>query len=296
MLPERFRSSLHSIATDRKSGAIELALKVVKAFEVLESERHLPSREEMRAAVSFLAKAQPSMVTIQNTAEICAHVVFGGGSAKSDLGAVGVFIRESRSKVSANALGLFPPNATAITISRSSTALSTFRLAARSGRLSRLYIMESRPRLEGRKTAREIVAEGVECILVADAVGPTLAGEIDLAVVGSDAVLKDGAVVNKAGTFSLSMSCKDAGKPLCVLSESIKLDRRFDSSSWPGAELRDESELLPRPPRGLKALNRYFDLTPPANIHAVVHERGVSRRGWVGAMEKVLRGLYDESA
>ena len=296
MLPERFRSVLHAIATDRKSGAIELALGVVDAFKVLEKERNLPARAELGAAVSFLAKAQPSMVPIHNTAAICMRIVLGGGSAITSLDAVREFLHDSRGEVASNAVMLFPPHSTAITISRSSTVLLALKLAARSGRLGRLYVMESRPRLEGRNTAREIVAEGVECVLVADAVGPTLAGEFDLALVGADAMLKDGAVINKAGTYALSNSCKAGHKPLIVLTESIKLDSRFTSKTWPGSEIRDEGELLPRPPRGLRALNRYFDLTPSANVRAVVHEHGVSRRGWVGAMEKVLQGLYKESA
>lgn len=296
MLPEGFRSRLHSIATDRKSGAIELAIDVVGAFEVLERERYLPSKEELGAAASFLAKAQPSMVSIRNTADICQRILSGGGNEEANLAAIRKFLQESRSKVSANALGLFPPNATCITISRSSTVISALRLAARSGALRRLYVMESRPRLEGRSTAREIAAEGIECILVVDAAGPTLAREADLAVVGADSVLTDGAIVNKTGTFALSTSFKFARKPVYVLSESIKLNRQYNSETWPGSELRDEREILPKPPKGLRALNRYFDVSPAANVRAVVHERGVSRRGWVGAMEKVLRDLHEAVA
>jgi translation initiation factor 2B subunit (eIF-2B alpha/beta/delta family) len=169
-------------------------------------------------------------------------------------------------------------------------------VAARSGRLGKLFIMESRPRLEGRATAKAVAEMGVECTLVADAMGPSLIKEVDLAVVGADAILKDGGVVNKIGTFPISLACKDARKPLCVLAESIKLDRRFDSNTWPGSEERDEFELLPRPPRSLRALNRYFDLTPPANVSCVVHEDGISKRGWAKTMGKILDRLMDESA
>jgi translation initiation factor 2B subunit (eIF-2B alpha/beta/delta family) len=98
------------------------------------------------------------------------------------------------------------------------------------------------------------------------------------------------------GTYPLALACTDNGKPLCVLAESIKLDRRFSSTTWPGSEERDEFELLPRPPRGLRALNRYFDLTPPANVSCVVHEDGISRQGWAKTMGKILDRLMDESA
>jgi len=295
MLPARFRSRMHRIAADRKSGAIELALAVVEAFEGLSHSRPPPEEKEIMAAVKFLSNAQPSMVPIRNSAEMCARIMAGGESA-SRLGLLWKLIESSRARVAMNSQAIFVKNAVMITLSRSSTVLPALQVAARSGRLGKLFIMESRPRLEGRATAKAVAEMGVECTLVADAMGPSLIKEVDLAVVGADAILKDGGVVNKIGTFPISLACKDARKPLCVLAESIKLDRRFDSNTWPGSEERDEFELLPRPPRSLRALNRYFDLTPPANVSCVVHEDGISKRGWAKTMGKILDRLMDESA
>jgi len=296
MLPARFRSRIHRIAADRKSGAIELALAVVEAFEGLSHSRPPAEKNEMRAVVKFLSNSQPSMVPIRNSAEMCARIMAGGGESVSRLGLLRTLIESSRERVAMNSQTLFGRNSVVLTLSRSSTVLSALQLAARSGRLGKLFIMESRPRLEGRTTAKAVAEMGVEGTLVADAVGPSLVKEVDLAVVGADAILEDGGVVNKVGTFPISLACRDAKKPLCVLAESIKLDRRFNSTTWPGFEERDEFELLPRPPRGLKALNRYFDLTPPGNVSRVVHEDGISRRGWATTMGKILDRLMDESA
>jgi translation initiation factor 2B subunit (eIF-2B alpha/beta/delta family) len=287
---------MHRIAADRKSGAIELALAVVEAFEGLSNSRPPPEEKEMMAAVKFLSNAQPSMVPIRNSAEMCARILAGGGESAFRLGLLWTLIESSRARVAMNSRAIFVKNAVVLTLSRSSTVLPALQVAARSGRLGKLFIMESRPRLEGRATAKAVAEMGVECTLVADAMGPSLVEDVDLAVVGADAILKDGGVVNKVGTYPLALACTDNGKPLCVLAESIKLDRRSSSETWAGSEERDEFELLPRPPRSLRALNRYFDLTPPANVSCVVHEDGISRQGWAKIMGKILDRLTDESA
>lgn len=287
---------MHRIAADRKSGAIELALAVVEAFEGLSNSRPLPEKKEMMAAVKFLSNSQRSMVPIRNSAEMCARILAGGGESAFRLRFLWTLIESSRERVAMNSQAIFGNKSVVLTLSRSSTVLLALQVAAKSGRLGKLFIMESRPRLEGRSTAKMVAEMGVECTLVADAMGPSLVEDVDLAVVGADAILKDGGVVNKVGTYPLALACTDNGKPLCVLAESIKLDRRSSSETWAGSEERDEFELLPRPPRSLRALNRYFDLTPPANVSCVVHEDGISRQGWAKIMGKILDRLTDESA
>ena len=296
MLPARFRSRIHRIAADRESGAIELALAVVEAFEGLSHSRRPPAGKEIEAVVKFLSSAQPSMVPVRNAAEMCSRIVAGGGEHASGLDFLWDNIEGSRVRAAVNAQAIFGRRAIVLTLSRSSTVLHALQLAARAGRIGKLFVMESRPRFEGRETARAVTEMGVDCTLVADAMGPSLVKEIDLAVVGADAILSDGGVVNKIGTYPLALACKEGRKPLCVLAESIKLDRRCSSRTWAGAEERDEFELLPRPPRGLRALNRYFDLTPSDMVSCVVHDDGVTKRGWAKTMAKILDRLMKDGA
>ncbi len=288
MLPARFSRRLEAIASDRKSGAIELAIMVVEAFEHLSRSGVMAGRREVTAAVRSLLKAQPTMVPIRNVTEISSAIVVAGSDAPAKLRKLRSFIWESRHSVAVRAASVLPPDSTVITLSRSSTVIEALSIAAKKGRLRTLYVMESRPRLEGRVTAKALALTGIECVMVADAEGPSLVRNVEMAVVGADAVLRDGGIVNKIGTYPLSLACLEEDKPLCVLAESVKLDRRFNSKAWPGSEERDSSELLPRKPARLKALNVYFDLTPPANVSCVVHERGVSRKRWEKEMGKVL--------
>ena len=291
MLPARFSKRLREIGNDRSHGAIELAIEVVEAFERLSRSEANVERREISSAIRSLADAQPAMVPIRNAAEICREVIVEGKDATAKMRRLRALIEESRHQVAVNAASILPPDSTVVTLSRSSTVIEALSMAAEKGRVRRLYVMESRPRLEGRTTARALARRGVECVLVADAEGPSIVRNADMAVVGADAVLRDGGVVNKVGTFPLSLACRDSGRMLCVLAESIKLDRRFDSKTWRGPERRDESELLPREAGRVSALNVYFDLTAPSDVDCVVHEGGVSKRGWARAMERVFERM-----
>ncbi len=296
MLPARFRQRIHRVANDRKSGALELAIKVIDAFNEITSSGSKPSKNQLSVAVKFLSKSQPTMIPILTAAEICSKIIMTEADPYDKLQRLRSFIVSSRAKVAVNSLSCLPPSSTCMTISKSSTVLTALKLAASSKKLSRVYVMESRPHLEGRSTARDLTSEGVECILVTDALGPSLADEIDAAVIGADAILKDGAVVNKSGTYPLALACKEAEKPLYVLAESVKLDERFDSAIWPGSELREEKELLPTPPKGLRAMNKYFDLTPPSYVTAIVHEAGVSKKDWVQDLRAALGRILENEA
>jgi len=293
MLPGKFKSRMQAIAKNRRDGAIELAIKVIDTFLELKRSRVSYTERDIERIVKSVSKAQPSMVPIHNSLEICEKIIFTEGEVVNRLGQFKSYLKNSREIVAEKFTESMLSETKCITLSRSSTVLTALQLAAKAGKLCKLVIMESRPRYEGRITAKEMRRHGVNCTLVADALGPSLVGEVDMAVVGSDAVLKDGAVVNKIGTYPLSLACTMVGRPLYVLAESIKLDSRYDSDSWPGSELRDKTELLPPKLRGMKAINRYFDLTLPAYIHAVVHEGGISRKHWVAEMEKELQNqLY----
>ena len=108
---------------------------------------------------------------------------------------------------------------------------------------------------------------------MSDALGPSLLAEASCALVGADSVLRDGAVVNKIGTYSLALAAADAKKPLYVACETLKFDARHDAASWPGSPPRDPKEIWDTPDRAA-ALNRYFEVTPGRLVTIVVTERG----------------------
>lgn len=87
-----------------------------------------------------------------------------------------------------------------LTHSLSSTLLRAVREAAEEdGRQLRAIVCESRPLFEGVALAEAWAAAGVACTLITDAQAAVWCGEADAVLVGADAVLEDGSVVNKVG-------------------------------------------------------------------------------------------------
>jgi len=102
---------------------------------------------------------------------------------------------------------------------------------------------------------------------------------VDLVVVGSDAVRKNG-VVNKVGTSLLALAAKENKKPFYVVASTIKFDRRkkFVVEERPGSEVYKKI-------KGIKIRNPAFDITDWKFVSAVVMEKGILKP------EKVKRML-----
>ena len=117
----------------------------------------------------------------------------------------------------------------------------------------RIVCTVSEPVGEGRVLAEELRQEGLTVDVVEDADGPHAAGTVDVLLLGADTVFRDGSLVNKVGTAALAEAAKEAGKPVVVACEVIKVSP---------VDSRDPGE-------------ERFDLTPSEHIDRFVTEEGV---------------------
>ena len=157
-----------------------------------------------------------------------------------------------------------------MTHSLSSTVVELFRLLAASGGGVCAIVTESRPLCEGHRLAERLSAWAVSTTLITDAQAGLFVGRADAVVVGADAVLADGGVVNKAGTYPLALLARDAGVPFYVCCESFK--RRRPGLPAPEPEEMDAAELgAPELPH-VTARNVYFDVTPARLLTALITE------------------------
>ncbi|HUR68990.1 MAG TPA: initiation factor 2B-like protein, partial [Candidatus Thermoplasmatota archaeon] len=154
------------------------------------------------------------------------------------------------------------------------------RASHRGGTLTRVVVGEGRPGFEGRELARTLAAEGVEVILVVDAAMGLQAREADVALVGADAVLGDGSVVNKVGTRLLGMACARAGVPLYAAADRFKISA---ATSLP-LEAKGPEEVWPDAPAGVSVRNIYFDRTEADLVKGVATDAGVLSPKDVGTL------------
>ena len=150
-----------------------------------------------------------------------------------------------------------------------------------------MLVDETRPLLQGaRLTAWELAEAGIAHRLSIDSAAACRDGRAAWSTACSSArtaIAANGDVANKIGTYSLAVAAARAGIPFIVVApestcDPATADRRARSS----IEQRDRrrghrtSAASPAPPRGTRAYNPAFDVTPAGLITAVVTENGPS--------------------
>jgi methylthioribose-1-phosphate isomerase len=130
-------------------------------------------------------------------------------------------------------------NAGALAVSELGTATAPMYLSHRAGVSFKVYADETRPLLQGaRLTAWELDRAGIDVTLICDSAAASLmaAGQIDLVLVGTDRVTRNGDVVNKIGTLNLAVLCRYFDVPFFVACPSST----FDPSTATGADVEIE--------------------------------------------------------
>jgi len=171
-------------------------------------------------------------------------------------------------------------NAGALAVSTLGTATAPLYLQHAAGVPFEVFACETRPLLQGaRLTAWELDQAGIRVTLICDNMAASLmAGDgIDLVLLGTDRVTRNGDVVNKIGTLGLAVLARHFGVPFYVACPSSTFDAHTATGADVPIEQRDPEEVLaPRAAR-VAALNPAFDVTPAALVTGLVTDRGLLR-------------------
>jgi len=115
-----------------------------------------------------------------------------------------------------------PSAKTILTISKSGTLINVLKLWHKNRTNLKIIITESRPANEGKLMAKELLKCGIKVDMITDAMAGIFVPKADAVIVGADAVLKNGNVINKAGSLSLALLCRHFRIPFYVLSAKSK--------------------------------------------------------------------------
>ncbi|MEU3219577.1 S-methyl-5-thioribose-1-phosphate isomerase [Streptomyces sp. NPDC006971] len=178
------------------------------------------------------------------------------------------------------------------------TAFAVALAAHREGRLSRLWVDETRPLLQGaRLTAYEAARNGMPYNLLTDNAAGSLfaAGKVDAVLIGADRIAADGSVANKVGSYPLAVLAKYHHVPFIVVAPTTTVDLDTADGAAITVEQRRGSEVTEFTflqggavdgevggrlvaPAGTAAYNPAFDITPPELVTAIVTEEGAVSR------------------
>ena len=151
-----------------------------------------------------------------------------------------------------------------------------------------VYALETRPLWQGaRLTMYELAKAKIPAFLVPDgaAAATIRAKSIRFVVTGADRIARNGDTANKIGTYALALAAKAHRVPFYIAAPSSTVDLACPNGNAIPIEQRAESEVLTAAPKGARAYNPAFDVTPAKLITGIITERGVLAPG------RVARGV-----
>jgi ribose 1,5-bisphosphate isomerase len=157
----------------------------------------------------------------------------------------------------------------------SSTVTRLLAKAKADGKNFSVICTETRPAFQGRITAKEMVDLDIQTMFIVDSAARSYMGDVDLVMVGADAITSEGNVVNKIGSSSIAVLANEARKPFYVVSELLKFDPETLNGQYEGIEQRNPIEVWSEAPEKLYVRNPAFDVTPSRYIHGIICEEGV---------------------
>lgn len=160
----------------------------------------------------------------------------------------------------------------------SEAALACIVAAHRQGKAIEVFATEVRPRGQGLLTIRRLNDEGIRTNYIVDSAARSFMNEVDLVIVGADAITVNGAVANKIGTAPIALAAHEAATNVVVAAETYKFapftlrGDRIPIEERPASEvLSDEiAATLPH----VRVRNPAFDVTPAEYVDLIITEAG----------------------
>ncbi len=242
-------------------------------------------KREMQRAADILAGTRPTAVSLPNAVRSVMRALDSFESVEAARDAVlaraAEFVDHSEHAVERIAeIGArhISDGDVLLTHCNSEAALGCILEAHRQGKEIEVYATEVRPRGQGLVTIRTLNDAGIRTNYIVDSAVRYFINDVDLVVVGADAIAVNGAVVNKIGTAQIAHAANEARTNVIVAAETYKFAPRTILGELIEIEERDPGEVLPREEAEklpfVRVRNPAFDVTPAEYIDLIVTEQG----------------------
>ncbi len=257
---ERFEKIVADIKSIKVQGANNVAKAALAAYSLIPDKKSekilLDSRptEPMMRKVLQLAKKTPKQKILRH-------------------------FQDSQEKMNNTVLNLVKNDKIIFTHCHSTSVSKALINAHRKGRKFEVYLTETRPLYQGRRTAKELRKTGIKVTMFVDSsLGIALSGEQGFRkpgkiLIGADAILKTG-VINKVGSELLARIANEEKIPFYVVSDSWK----FSNKKIP-IEQRSLNEVWNKAPKNIRIKNPAFEFVHKKYITGIVSELGLMNYG-----------------
>jgi len=281
------------VADNKVPGGSLFGRTIARIIELTLEPLRDASPAEVRSALeevgAWANRTKPSMTSVRNVVDLALQTGSDAAAAADATGASIVdavvasmsgFIQKSEAAIEAladNIAAVIPEGARVMYHSNSGSLRSVFRRIVDTIPGVTINVTESRPYRESRGLIEGIADSDVPVTLYSDAASALAVSKSDVVLVGADAVLADGTLVNKTGTLPIALACKYFNVPIYGITELSKV---FTGPA-------DEVEMEVRPSHELAAgwelidsgrvdvWNQFFEPTPPELITGYITEVGL---------------------
>lgn len=199
-----------------------------------------------------------------------------------------------------HALPFIADRSTILVHGHSRVILAILKRAIEVGTSFNVIVTESQPDGAGLIMARELAEANIPTTVITDSAVAAVMDGVDAVFCGSESIAENGGIINKIGTYQISMVAKAYNKPFYVAAESIKFVRIFPlrQNEIPRKECPYEvcehcrgpaAKAFAENPGLVKFMNPMRDYTPPEYITLLFTDLGVITPSAVG--EDILK-LY----
>jgi ribose 1,5-bisphosphate isomerase len=269
-------------------GARNVAIAAIKATETLASQSKARSKKEL---LKELLQAKEILFTSRETEPLMRNAVrlitnqvekSSERSVKKLAEAVSLAaeqflkdLEDSKQKIAEIGARRIRNNSVILTHCHSSTVTYLLQRAKQEGKTFEVICTETRPVFQGRMTAKEMLKLGLKTTFIIDSAVRFFMNQVDLAIVGADAITSEGNVINKIGTSTVALVAHESRTPFYVVSELLKFDPATMYGDYEKIEERSPDEIWKDAPRNLLIRNPAFDVTRRDFIHGIICEEGI---------------------
>ncbi len=236
-MTETLQATVERIRKLEVQGARNVALAAVKALQTLAEKTSAKTRKDLIAelcnARNLLFNARETEPLMRNGVRwIITQVEDSDERNPAELASLVSVSSEkfqrslagSRERIAEIGAKRIRDGSVVLTHCHSSTVSHMLWKAKSEGRDFEVICTETRPAFQGRITATEMLQLGVKTTFIVDSAARSFMHDVDLVVVGADAITSEGNVVNKIGSSTIAVLAHEARKPFYVVSELLKFD------------------------------------------------------------------------
>jgi ribose 1,5-bisphosphate isomerase len=285
---EAVRETTEKIRKLEVQGARNVAVAAVTALQTLSEQTKAKNKaallKELKEAQTLLYAARETEPLMRNAVRWVISQIEASSEEKSDTlcrlvaSNAAVFLQNlaaSKEQIAEIGAKRIHDGAVVFTHCHSSTVTHILAIAKAGGKNFKVICTETRPAMQGRITAKEMVELGVETTFIVDSAARTFMPTVDVVFVGADAITSEGNVVNKIGTSTIAVLARECRKPFYVVSELLKFDPETLRGECEKIEQRSPAEVWDKAPEKLLVRNPAFDVTPSRLIDGLICEEGI---------------------